>query len=117
MYRAVSSGSWVISDEWAATGPAVAAAGLNLEGQVCHESTFRNPESGIHSNDIESEFARFKMWVLKKWAFYRMPNCQSEEAKRDNLSRRMTEYIFYTSVGRKMTDVMTAVLHHVSCTP
>ena len=66
MSRAIADGSWIVSDEWKASGPAVQRAGLNMEGQVCHVDTFRNPATGVHSNDIESEFAKFKAWIPEK---------------------------------------------------
>ena len=111
MHDAILSGTFVVSDEWAATAPAVQSCGLRLEGQVSHEHSFRDPESGIHSNDIESEFARFKLWMQTKFASYRIGNQSTEAAKRAHLARKLVEYVFYTNVGRTMSAVMEALMY------
>ena len=111
MQSAIRTGSWAISDEWAATPPAAAMSGLHMEGQVQHETTFRNADSGVHSNDIESEFSRLKRWMVAKFMYYRMSSQLTEEGKRAHLERKLSEYLFYTNVGRKMSDVMLAIRH------
>ena len=111
MNDAIHDGSWLVSDEWPSTASASSSAGLDMLGQVSHVTTFREQDSGVHSNDIESDFARFKPWMRTKFASMRVGNQRTEDAKRAHLARKLVEYVFYTSVGSNMTDVMLAVQH------
>lgn len=111
MMNGLHDGSLIIADEWAATPAAAASRGVEVEGRVCHADTFRDQETGIHTNDVESEFARFKLWCRTKFAYTRATAGPSEISKRENIKRKLVEYIFYTNVGRKMSDVMLAVRH------
>ena len=115
MHAAILSGSLVVSDEWAATEPAVVGQGRVMEGQVSHTHSFRHSETGIHSNDIESEFARFKLWSLTKFGSFRASNAPLEGDKRLELARKLIEYMFYVNVGKKMSDVMSAFSYATMC--
>ena len=59
MRKHLREGSLVVADEWLATPAAVQGAGSQMMGTVKHSQCWRNPRTGVHSNDIESEFARF----------------------------------------------------------
>ena len=83
-------------------------AGSNLRGTVNHSKNWRNPETGYHSNDIESEFARFKLFLRTKYDWVRATNNKNPVLKDLALERKMAEYVFYTNVGRTMAHVMEA---------
>ena len=79
-----------------------------MEGTVNHSQSWRNPETGVHSNDAESEFARFKLFVRVKYDYMRNSNASSEKLKGLAMERKLAEYVFYTHVGRSMKAVMSA---------
>ena len=108
MQQYLEKNSDVIADEWKATPGAVAGAGSNLRGTVNHSKNWRNPETGYHSNDIESEFARFKLFLRTKYDWVRATNNKNPVLKDLALERKMAEYVFYTNVGRTMAHVMEA---------
>ena len=49
---------------------------------------------GFHTNDVESENNRIKHWARARYSTLKL-----EESD-------MYEYVFYTNVGKSMTDVM-----------
>ena len=80
-------------------------------GQVNHTDTYRNPDTGVHSNDIESEFSRLKNFIKHKFTHVRASNHTDEASKRRLLVMHLMEYVFYTNVGSKMADIMLAIKH------
>ena len=107
----VKKDTGVIADEWTATPPAVEAAGSYMEGSVNHSKTWRNPVTGHHSNDAESEFARLKLFLCSKYGYVRASNNKDTTAKDKTLLLNIAEYMFYTNVGKEMSDVMRAFRH------
>ena len=69
--RHVKSHSSIVVDERKASKPALKTAGCKLAGTVHHAAGFRNPKKGHHTNDAESENARYKLWVRNKYSFVR----------------------------------------------
>ena len=65
--------------------------------------------TGVHSNDIESEFARFKLFLRTKYARASATNHTDTAMKDLSMERKLAEYVFYTNVGRSMDKVMTAL--------
>ena len=111
MQQAINAGTFLVSDKWPSTEPAAAKAGLSVVGQVNHNHTFRDADTGFHSNDIESEFGRFETWARKKFCYIRMCSKRTEQDKREHMSRQLAEYVYYTTVGRGMDDIMLAMTH------
>ena len=87
---------------------AVRGAGSVMEGSVNHSQNWRNPVTGHHSNDVESEFARFKLFLRVKYDYVRTSNAKDTAVKDRNMELKLAEYIFYTNVGSKMEHVMNA---------
>ena len=56
----VARGSFLIFDKWKATITAVARLGYRSAPPVNHKLGWRNPDTGHHTNDVESENARVK---------------------------------------------------------
>ena len=107
----VRLGSKVVCDEWKATPVAVKSSGSDILGTVVRERTFRNPMTGYHSNDAESEVARLKFFLRSKYGRVRATNARSPTAKDAALQLNIAEYVFYTNVGRHMSDIMKAFRH------
>ena len=53
----VKPGSKIASDGWISTTKAAKDIGLKMLGTCDHGANFRNPKTGVHSNDAESEVA------------------------------------------------------------
>ena len=67
---------------------------------------------GHHSNDAESELARFKLFLRVKYDYVRTSNAKETVAKDRNMELKLAEYIFYTNVGNKMEHVMNAFRYY-----
>ena len=94
----VHKGSSLVFDGWPATAKAAKAIGYkNVAPPVVHERHWRDPETGWHTNDVESENNRIKRWSRKRYG--RLLITSSD----------MDEYIYYTNVGRDIVSVMRAV--------
>jgi len=73
-------------------------------GDVNHSTHWRNPETGIHSNDAESEWARLKLFLRAKYSYARGPGRggpKAEGVQEENVELNVAEYLYYTNVGRK----------------
>ena len=62
-------------------------------GTVVHKTDFRNPETGYHSNNAESEVSRLKHFLLMKYGFVRMLNAKSPAAKDALLAGTIAGYV------------------------
>jgi hypothetical protein len=89
----------------------VRAAHASGPGSVSHRRGFRNPKTGYHSNDAESEVGRFKEFIKVKYSWVRTSNATTDAKKDVQPQRRIAEYMFYTNVGRSMDDIMKAYRH------
>ncbi len=72
----------------------VNSLGYKSDPPVKHEKHFRDPSTGFHTNDAESENNR-----LKKWSRTRYGKLQLNASEMD-------EYVFYVNVGSSMCDVL-----------
>ena len=108
MRERLKTESLYVSDEWASTPGAVEAAGSSMLGTCNHSKSWRNPITGIHSNDAESEFARFKLFVRVKYDYMRATNATDPMKKDRAMELKLAEYVFYTNVGREMRHIMAA---------
>ena len=81
-------------DGWLASVSAAKALGFQYAKVVIHDVCWRDPLTGWHSNDIESEFNR-----LKRWNRTRHGTLMITEAD-------MHEYTFYINGGDKLSDIM-----------
>ena len=79
-----------------------------MKGTTNHSKNWRNPVTGTHSTDIESEFARFKLFLRVKYNWVRATNTQKAALKDWALECKLGEYVFYTNVGRSMEKIMGA---------
>ena len=64
---------------------------------INHSLEFRDRESGFHSNDIESENSRLKLWSRKRYSKLMLTELD------------LHEYAYYVNVGATMEDVMAAL--------
>ena len=100
--------SLVVSDRWWSTPVAVEATGSTVMGSVNHGENWRDPETGIHSNDAESEWARLNFFLRTKYGWVRANNGRDDHMNDKHLSLNIAEYLFYTNVGREFKDIMKA---------
>ena len=98
----VAKGSFLVHDKWLATVKAVETLGFQAAPPVNHSSGFRNRQ-GWHSNDIESEFARLKGWLRKRYA--KLPT----QNKGPDSCGDMCEYMFYVNHARTFSDVLNVL--------
>ena len=89
----VAKGSYLIFDGWTSTLKAVEALGYHHAPPVKHEKHFRDPQTGFHTNDAESENNRLKKWSRMRYNKLQLNTCE------------MDEYIFYINVGSSMSSV------------
>ncbi len=119
--------SYLIFDGWPASAAAADAMDLDHGPPVNHSENWRDPNTGLHINDAESENARLKKWCRGKYGLVRVnkdgptSNTADEDDARgtEHLQRLVSEYLFWTNKGRAMEDVMDAfVLHNGgACAP
>ena len=108
MQKHLKKNSLFVADEWTATPPAVNAAGSTMKGTSNHSQSWRNPVTSVHSNDVESEFARFKLFIRVEYDHMRATNSTDYHTKDRALELKLAEYVFYTNVGRDMKHIMSA---------
>ena len=90
------SGTIILSDKWKTTRKAIRARGFDPPPGIDHGEGYRDRETGLHANVIESENAR-----LKGWARHRYSRSQLSELD-------LHEYAFYVNVGQSMSAVLSA---------
>jgi len=106
----VRKGSTVIFDGWTATKAATEELGYRHPPPVVHKEHFRDPATGYHTNDAESEMNRAKSWCRKKYAFVRgnSKHADEEDGSDGILSAHMDEYVYRTNIGDDFESVMKA---------
>ena len=110
--RYIKHNTDAVADKWGATAPALRQAGRGLRGQVNHDQNWRDPITGYHSNDIESEWGRFKLWYQHRCSYVRSPNNVSDTQKRALMQDQLNEYVFYVNVGSDIATIMRAFQHY-----
>ena len=102
--------STLIFDGWKATESATKALGYRHPPPVVHQKYFRDPSTGYHTNDAESEIHRVKSWCRKKYGYVRGNSKHGDdEAGADGiLCSHMDEYMYFNNVGQDIDSVMAA---------
>ena len=100
--------SFLVFDKWRSTVGAVKRLGYKHADPIVHGREFRDRDTGFHSNDIESEFNRFKRWVRQRYGQLTAGGDASHEEFAD---LDLYEYTFYINVGDSMEAVMKALAH------
>lgn len=100
--------SFLVFDKWRSTVGAVQRLGYKHADPIVHGREFRDRQTGFHSNDIESEFNRFKRWVRQR---YGQLQTGGDESHEDYADLDLYEYTFYINVGNSMGAVMKALAH------
>ena len=67
MQKHLKENSAVVADKWTVTPTAENDARSKMRVTCNHSNHWRNPENGIHSNDVESEFAHVKLFLQVKY--------------------------------------------------
>ena len=106
----IAKGSFLVFDKWTSTVAAVKSEGYKHADPIIHGKEFRNRDTGFHSNDIESEFNRFKRWLRERYGALKV-NSASTTNQHDCDDLDMYEYMYYINVGASMHDVMAAFVH------
>ena len=88
---------------------------------VKHKDNWRDPVTGFHINDAESENSRLKKWTRKKYYSVRgrrdakvpAEGQIEDEMEKDTraIKRLVAEHLFWTNKGHDMKGVMDAVLY------
>ena len=115
----VKKGSHVVKDGWKGTTAAVGKAPemrYKLLPVVVHQKHFRDPKTGLHTNDAEAEINRLKQWLRKKYAHLgnrEMGRGSSSSDAAENvpttvLSLKLDEFMFLKNVGSDMDQAMAA---------
>ena len=88
--------------------------GMKHAPPVIHAKHWRDPETGNHSNDAESENARLVMWMRQRYSKCRIKKSslagtgdETDLANTDILD--IFEYAHYVNIGATMTQVMGTV--------
>ena len=89
--------------------------GYNAAPPVVHEHNWRDPDTGFHTNDVESENARLKLWLRSRYGKLRPCFTSCAAAAEDDLFDEkvelldMYEYVFYTNRGSGMCDTLCSI--------
>ena len=76
--------------------------------------TFVNPKTGVHSNDAESEVARYKKWHRSKWTSVRTLNTKDQSTKQKHMKGKISEYVLQTNIGDAMQVDMATIMQALS---
>ena len=104
----VRPGSFVVADGWLSTDSAIRELGYRKPARpVNHSRWFRDPVTGHHTNDAESEVNRIKSWMRKKYG--RLQTRASPDDEPDQiLTDHLNEFMVLKNVGSGMSTVMRA---------
>ena len=104
----VRKGSFIVADKWKATKKAVQELGYSMPPEmVNHSKWFRDPATGYHTNDAESEINRLKSWMRKKYGRVQTRGSGDEEPDRI-LTAHLDEFMVLKNVGNAMSTIMRA---------
>ena len=110
----VKPGSKIASDGWISTTKAAKDNGLKMLGTCDHGTNFRNPRTGVHSNDAESEVARYKKWHRSKWTSVRTLHTKDQSKKQKHMEGKISEYVLQTNIGDAMQVDMATIMQALS---
>ena len=110
----VKPGSKIASDGWISTTKAAKEGGLKMLGTGVHGTNFRNPKTGLHGNDAESEVARYKKWHRSKWTSVRTLNTKDQAKKQNHPEGKILEYVLQTDTGDAMQVDMATIMQALS---
>ena len=106
----VRKGSTLVADGWKPTEKGVKALGYRMAPPVKHKDHFRDPLTGYHTNDAESEINRVKAWTRKKYA--KLGGKTSKNADPDGpdpiIESHLDEFMYLKNVGSDIDTVMKA---------
>ena len=97
MVEHIKKGSKLVFDGWLASTSAAADANYQHAPPVVHDVNWRDAETGWHSNDIESEFNRFKHWSRVRYGVLSVTELD------------LHEYSFYINGGDKVDDALKGI--------
>ena len=97
MVEHIKKGSKLVFDGWLASTSAAAEANYQHAPPVVHDVNWRDAETGWHSNDIESEFNRFKHWSRVRYGVLSVTELD------------LHEYSFYINGGDKVDDALKGI--------
>ena len=111
--------SFLVFDGWKSSKRATTNLGVRCAPPVNHSLGWRDAATGFHSNDVESENARLKLWLRARYTKLQLnfttalrPEGQ-EDADRvlkvDFDCLDVYEYCHYVNVGASMSDVMSTI--------
>ena len=85
---------------------AVRRLGYRHTRPVQHRVTFRDAETGFHTNDVESENNRIKRFLRKRYGYLKLGRYKQID---NDTALDLYEYVFYVNIGSQMSDVMKAL--------
>ena len=119
--KRIRKGSFLVFDGWRSSKFAVQRLGYRHAPPVVHDKGWRDIETGFHSNDVESENARFKLWVRNRYSKLLLSMSEASVTQRGDVEgeepdapapaisiRDLSEYAFYVNVGNAMEKAMAA---------
>ena len=95
----VKPGSKIASDGWTSTTKTAKDTGLNVLGTCDHGTNFPTPKTGVHSNDAESEVARYKKWHCSKWTSVRTLNTKDQAKKQNHPEGKISCNVLQTNTA------------------
>ena len=125
----IHKGAFVVFDKWRSSVSAVTQLGYKHAPAVNHSAGWRDRTTGFHSNDIESEFNRLKLFIRGRYGALHFSYDNAPRPANSDLDNPMPdnegpdssegyanldegdlhEYTFYTNVGQDMGTVMYAL--------
>ena len=94
LHAHVAKQAFLVHDGWSSTVSAVEALGYRSAPPVVHEDGYRDRKTGFHTNDVESENARLKLWNRHRYGKLQLNR------------QELDEYVFYANIGGSMSDVL-----------
>lgn len=108
--KCISKKAFAVHDAWKASSAAIAQLGYKSAPPVNHSAGWRDPKTGFHSNDIESEFSRLKGKVRERYGrlcFQATASSSSDDAVEDG---DLYEYAYRVNIGDGFNDILKALI-------
>ena len=81
----IRKGSFTVFDKWSSSVSAIKKLGYRHAPPINHSLTWRDAATGFHSNDVESEFCRLKVWLRGRYGLLRFSTSPKDDADEDAL--------------------------------